>query len=117
MTLKEIRKKLDELAEGIPRLRSTWAQDGEGRPEWVDRTVESLRRASKGLTEMAGLDACLADKEHDMKVGKIRKKLDGVISEVALLRSTWVKGNESRLRWVDRTVESLTTHREWFDHL
>ena len=117
MTLKEIRKKLDELAEGIPRLRSTWAQDGEGRPEWVDRTVESLRCASKGLTEMAGLDACLADKEHDMKVDKIRKKLDGVISEVELLRSTWVKGNESRLGWVDRTVESLTTHREWFDQL
>jgi hypothetical protein len=42
MTLKEIRKKLDELAEGIPRLRSTWTQDGEGRSEWVDRTVESL---------------------------------------------------------------------------
>ena len=52
-----------------------------------------------------------------MKVDKIRKKLNGVISEVALLRSTWVKGNESRLRWVDRTVESLTTHLEWFNHL
>ena len=76
--------------------------------------IRKKRHAVKWQTNYAKRKAKRRD---GMTLEEIRKKLDGVISEVELLRSTWVKGNESRLGWVDRTVESLTTHREWFDHL